>query len=485
MRTGLIAGTLACVVAAAVFNFSPRRTRRSQRKEAKMRLAIITLGIIAVACVTHGAIQVPEGYKVVSLGQNFMGGFDYLPNGDIIGMYNDPMMAENAYIGIVDGNGDGVPAAVDKKYDLGHPAFGAFVKVSPEGSIMLFEDFSLTTFDYKIKRMDLSNYSVSELVPASGSFDGAFDLAFIDSGHCYISANPAGTTNKIFHLDIVSRVLKEVVSVANTYSGPVDVDGNGNLYYIKGKANPAPQPRDFTILRFNASDLAAVLGGAPVIGVPDAAVVADGLDGGYDVAWHYSGTIYVSDANNGKLYSMNPGAPVSTFASLPGDSGEGFSVISLYRRDQAFGPSTPTKAEMAVDYISLPGVSSPDVYRITSLPPPVGATVSATLLGEGDRFVLTVMAQPTSNPFDGYVVLVSPGGAAYSVTPRGLIKGITAYAVNVRGLAKEFKGKLLDITIPASVPIGTWTIYAGLVPGGSAPSPANAFALDSIEVTVE
>jgi len=453
MRTRLIAGTLVCVVAATV---------------------------------SHGAIQVPEGYKVVSLGQNFMGGFSYLPNGDIVGMYADPNMNENAYIGIIDANGDGFPAGVKRIYEFGNPAFGIAVKVSPDGRFILFGDS--TNFAYRLFRMGLADYRVSEIVPHGGSLQGAFDFAFADADHCYVSANPGSfpaTVNKILHLGLSSGEIKDVVSVSGTFAGPVDMDNEGNLYYVRGKANLAPQPRDFSMLKFSASALASALASSTVLGPGDAEEVAKELDGGYGVAWHSSGDIFVTDANNGAVYKVTPGTtPTAAFASLPGGPFEGFNAISIYRRDESFASSTPTHAELTATYLSF-GTSPPETYRITSLPPNLGATVSATLLGEGDRLVLTVMAQPTSNPFDGYVVLISPGGAAYSVTPRGLIKGITAYAVNVRGLAKEFKGKLLDITIPAGVPAGTWTIYAGLVPGESAPSPAKAFALDSIEVTVE
>jgi hypothetical protein len=481
MRTGLIAGTLACVVAATVFNFSPRRTRRSPRKEAKMRLAIIMLGIIAIACVTHGAVQLPSGYEAKVLGQNFGGGFDYLPNGDIIGMYVDTTGAIKSYIGMIDANGDGIPAGVEKKYDFGSVVWGAFVKVSPAGTMALFGEST----NYKVYLLDLRDYAVSEIVPQGGSFDGAFDCAFIDDSHCYLSANPAwGTVNKILHLNLATGAITEIASIDGTYSGPIDVDGEGNLYYVKGKANYPVKPGDFTILRFNASDLAAVLGGAPVIGMPDAAVVAGGLDGGYDVAWHSSGAIYVSDANNGKVYKVNPDSTVSILASLPGNSGEGFTVISIYRRDQAFGPNTSTKAEVAVGYLPLPGASSPDVYRITSLPLPVHAMVNTTLLGAGDRFVLSIAVQPTTQPFDAYVVFRGPG-VLYSLTTRGLVKGVKAYALGVPALRQAVTKDLLDMPIPVGVPAGTWTIYAGLMPKGTAPSPTKAFALDSIEVTME
>ena len=73
--------------------------------------------ILAIMCsvgIAQAGIDVPDGFQSIPLNQDFGGGFDWLPNGDIIGMYADQNMAENSYIGIIDGNGDGIPAAVTK-----------------------------------------------------------------------------------------------------------------------------------------------------------------------------------------------------------------------------------------------------------------------------------------------------------------------------------------------------------------------------------
>ena len=86
------------------------------RKERKMKQRII-FAMLAVVCIVglaQAGINVPAGFQSEALSQDFGGGFDWLPNGDIIGMYADPNMAENSYIGIIDANGDGAPAAVAK-----------------------------------------------------------------------------------------------------------------------------------------------------------------------------------------------------------------------------------------------------------------------------------------------------------------------------------------------------------------------------------
>ena len=479
MKAGLIAGALVCVVAETVFNFSPRRTRRSQRKEAKMRLAFAVVGIVAVACMAHGAVQVPSGYEAIVLGQNFGGGFDYLPNGDIIGMYVDTTGAVNSYIGVIDANGDGLPAGVEVKYDFGGNIWGAFVKVSPDGSFALFGESST----YKVRRMDLTNYEVTELTPTSGIFDGAYDLGFIDSTHCYVSANPAfGTANKIYYLDVAERSLTEVVSVDHTYSGGLDVDDEGNLYYLRNTdAWPIPDTGAFTLFKFNRTDLESARTHGTVLTPAEAQQIAV-LDGGIDVAWHSSGDLYVSDNNHGRIYKLSP---LTDFATLGSDIRGGFSILSIYKREQPFTPETWTTAKISAAYADTFGGPTPaDIYQIRPTTPALGLMANAASFGAGDRFVLSIEVQPTTQPFDAYVVFKGPG-VFYSLTSRGLVKGIKAYAAGVPGLKQGVAKNILDIPIPSGVPVGAWTIYAGLMPKGTAPSPSKAFALDSIEITME
>jgi sugar lactone lactonase YvrE len=427
----------------------------------------------------HGAIQTPSGYEAEALDQNFAGGFDYLPNGDIIGMYVDTTGAVNSYIGVIDANGDGIPADVEKKYDFGGNIWGAFVKVSPDGSFALFGESST----YKVRRMDLESYAVTELNPVSGSFDGAYDLAFIDSAHCYLSANPAfGTTNKIYHLDVAALSLTEVATVDNTYSGGIDVDDEGNLYYLRNTDEwPIPDTGAFTLLEFGHTELEYALAHGTVLTPAEAQQIAV-LDGGIDVAWHSSGYLYVSDNHHGEIYRISP---LTGFATLSSDIAGGFSTLAIYKREQPFAPDTWTPAKLAAAYADEFGGPTPaNIYQIAPIMPAVGIVANAASFGAGDRFVLSVAVQPIAQPFDAYVVFKGPG-VVYSLTPSGLVEGIGAYVAGVPGLKQAVTKDILDLSVPSGIPTGTWTIYAGLMPEGTAPSPPKALALDSIEVTVE
>lgn len=441
--------------------------RGEHEREDAMRLFICVTAVFAVACAAFGAngAEPLSVYANASLGQNFMGGFDYLPDGDIIGMYVDPNMVSNSYIGIIDANGDGVPAVVNRVYEFGVPTYGIVVKVSPDGSRVLFGD----SFSFKVYSMSLPDHTVTEIVPSGATFAGAYDIAFIDAGYCYLSANPGAfpaTTNKIFRLDLASGGITELASVDGTYSGPIDVDTEGNLYYVRGKANFPPQPGDFSVLKFPAAKFQDARAGATVLGEADAEVIAAGLDGGQDVAWDPSGALWVSDANNGAVYTVSATGVVNTAAFIPGESAEGFWFLSVFGRNLPLG-----SAQLAANYQPLTGEAEPDLYLIT---PPYAA---------GQNLVVTAaITQTVPIPFDAYVVLAG-AGALYSVTPTGLREGMVPYAAKVPSLAEGFSGIVLDMEIPTGAS-GVWTVYAGLMRAGESPSATGALALDTAELTV-
>ena len=124
-------------------------------------------------------------------------------------------------------------------------------------------------------------------------------------------------------------------------------------------------------------------------------------------------------------------------------------------------------------------------YRAAeACPPPFALRTHGTSLAWGGRFTLGASVQPTRRRFDAYAVLAGPG-VTFSILPGGrLARGVHPYATGLPGLGEAVEAELLDIALPAGVPAGAWRILAGLVPLQEAPAPANAFALDSVIITV-
>jgi hypothetical protein len=451
-----------------------------ERSMNKLMILAVCAGMY-IAGLALADVNVPEGFQADALNQDFGGGLDWLPDGDIIGLYADQNMIENSYVGIIDANGDGIPASVTKIHDFGEAIFGTFVKVSPDGSFALLGD----SLNYKVFAISLPDYNVTEVVPSSGSFDGVFDLAFIDNENCYLSVNPAwGTTNKILHLDLGSCKVTEVASIDDTFSGPVDVDDGGNLYYVKNSANYPVQPGDFALLSFAVDKLENALSEGAVLGVGDADEIAPDLDGGYDVAWHASGAVYVSDANNGKIYKI---ASVSEFATLGADMGGGFTYLALRDRDQAFDAGVLTDAALCAGYMDVhDGPTPPNVYRITSSAPEIGVALDKVSYVPGDSLSVEVSIQRAIPiAFDVYVVFRSSGGLLRSCKGASLVKGIEPYIEAVPRLTKPYEKVIKTLTVPVKMPKGEWTVYMAILRAGDKASVRNALAIDSAVFTVE
>ncbi|MDD5557003.1 MAG: hypothetical protein PHN82_07115 [bacterium] len=439
-----------------------------------MRRALIAAMLAAGICIPAAAAGDGDVFvhAAVSLGRNLMGGFDYLPDGDILGVYSDPLFASNARVVLIDANGDGVPAGPETKYDLGMVTWGTFLKVSPDGTTALFGE----SINYTMYSMDLATYAEPKVLEG---IQGMYDCAFLTDKRCYVSANPPenpgefSTTNKIARLDLDSMQRRDVASIEGTFSGPIDVDDEGNLYYVRGRANFPPRAGDFSILRFAAADLEGAYESSTPLGPDDATVIATDLDGGQDVAWHSSGTLFVADANNGRVYAVRADGAVSDFAFIPGDAAEGFWFLAFHGRDLPLAGRAALSSRLAATYQPLSGQGEPDLFILT---PP---------FMRGDRLVLTVEAEETEDRFDAYAALAGPRGLLYYISPGGVSERRAAYARNVDGLEEPFGGTLLDMTIPANAPSGEWILHAGTVPPGAAPSVAGALAHDAVTVAVE
>ena len=327
----------------------------------KARMLFLLLTALTVA-ESPAQIQVPMGYTVESINANCGGGIDYLPGGDILGIYQDLGYPTTGYLVEVDANGDGVPSAPQQLYALGSGVYGSFVRVSPSGGFAIFGESS----NGVIRHIDLSGHSVVQI--ATVAYNN--DLSFIDYHYCYLSANPEynpqtweSGPNRIYHWDLDTGIRTVVVEIPDTPSGPIDVDDSGNLYYVRGTGAYPPPPNSFALLKYSAAALAQALQTETALGENDAQQIAL-LDGGYKVAWHSSGYCFVSDSNNGKIYKIESDGTVSTFCERGGGSYDSYTGMDLYRRDSSFGPCAQTAAKLCVVYSDWSSVSA--FYQLTS-----------------------------------------------------------------------------------------------------------------------
>ena len=151
--------------------------------------------------------------------------------------------------------------------------FNSFVLPDPTETFALVGESSNGVI-YKVA-LDGSNFS------ALATLVYNFDAVFEDAGTAIVSAATCGTGcgNDIFRLDVNTGVTTLVANVPGA-SGPVAMDGNGDLYYGTASALfPAP-PGSSDLIYWTATELQ---GGLP-LGVTDATVFHGGLDAATSLA---------------------------------------------------------------------------------------------------------------------------------------------------------------------------------------------------------
>ena len=99
-----------------------------------------------------------------------------------------------------------------------------------------------------------------------------YDCAFDPAGRMFVSANPDGAGNRIYCWPGSGEPFP--VACPGGYSGPLDFDPEGNLYYGLYRSYP---PRPESVAVWSASQVAAAVAGGPVLTVLDAGLAASGI----------------------------------------------------------------------------------------------------------------------------------------------------------------------------------------------------------------
>lgn len=248
---------------------------------------LLTLALLALPSSSAIAADILGGssFQGTVKPLNAGGGLSYLPNGDLLALTSDFLGGPQLII--YDANGDGLPigsvgVGQQQLAQFTPSDFGGFVEVAPSG---LFALVGLTGASTTVYRVDLTTNQVTPYLDAPGSFD----LVFVDDTVAYLSSNPGGFD--ITQPNIISRVelsqppvVKVVASIAATPSGPLALNAEGDLYYVRGTFTFPPPAGSSALLRFDAAALEdAAQSGVPLaesnseIGVP--------LDGGYGLAY--------------------------------------------------------------------------------------------------------------------------------------------------------------------------------------------------------
>jgi agmatine deiminase len=109
-------------------------------------------------------------------------------------------------------------------------------------------------------------------------------------------------------------------------------------------------------------------------------------------------------------------------------------------------------------------------------------TLSSDAVSPGSRIGIGAHVAAIKEPFDAWAVVLGPRGEVYSLRlAAGPVKGATALATSVPGLAEGRAVTLLDATVPHGMPSGGYTVAAALFPPGVAPRNMEDAGSEAIE----
>ena len=288
-----------------------------------------------------------EGYDSEEFPHNCAGGFDFLPNGDVIAIEYDWMYLPDIFI--FDANGDGIPATPQIIGSLVSGYYGSFIKVSPDGDYALFGSTAMQGDPHYIEKIDLSDYSITQVVQLQGNFD----LAFIDNEQVLISANadwnPA-TPNCIHYLDINHPdEMRVIASIDDTPSGPLELNDAGDLYYMKStNIYPAP-PDSHHLFKFTAPQIYGAVNQGVVLSEGDSQIDII-FDTGYGIAINSFNDLFVSDLM-GHICKVNEGDGTKSEFCTTVEGG--FSHMAFYKSRNFFNPYQNSPSKLAVAFSDL------------------------------------------------------------------------------------------------------------------------------------
>lgn len=323
--------------------FEKRRTRLHG-----LALGVITAVAAFNSLASAQTVAIDPAYNVSTLAPNVAGGFSHLPDGDILALTSD--FANGPTLLRIDRNGDGIPAGgVKVLAQFDSSTFPDFVRVAPSGA---FAIVGLSGSSDALLRVDLKTEALSTLLNAPGNYD----LAFLDDGHAYLSANPGffdpSQPSEIDLLDLTTSppTSRVAVAIRGVPSGPVALNNAGDLYFVKSTYTFPPPPLSSRLLKFTSSDLAkAVDAGTPLSELNSPIDI--GIEGGFNLAFHGVGL------TGGELYFTNFGPAIfrmkeqtltaEKFLTVTNPQDAAFTYLSFYQPTGVFDLSAPSASVLA------------------------------------------------------------------------------------------------------------------------------------------
>jgi hypothetical protein len=263
-------------------------------------------------------------------------------------------------------------------------AFPSFVEVTPDEAFAYVGESS----NGDLYTVDLGAGTVGHLSNLAFNFDLAFDTS---PGFAYVSAalGGFGLGNDILRLDLTTGQWLQVAHVSGP-SGPLAVNGAGDLYYVtayEGVSWPPPLEDEDLLLWTDAQ-----LDAGQVLSEADASYLTDALDGGGDLEFdQVSGDLYLAHTNFQGL--ANEVLRISATGAVQDSLGASFTHISnleLSLDDGAavLAPFQPAGARLHLNNVDFGGTIRD---RVTLAPRRSTTTFQGPTNGQPGQASVTIL----------------------------------------------------------------------------------------------
>jgi len=252
------------------------------------------------------------------------------------------------------------------------PVFSSFLRLSEDETLAYFGESSTGA----IRELNLATGQVRVITSISFNFDLTFDVV---PGLAYVSAATAGFgTNSVWRVDLISGATSEVVRVTG-FSGPVEVDSQGDLFVSILDAGFPPAPGSARIVRFSAAQASSGVLLQEQNGVSHSAGFASISSTDYDAA---TDRMFVTETNSGgtgnesAVWLLDPaGQRVDQLAAFPRFAGALEFVDAGVGTE--FGAYQPEHTSLRIAFSDCFGVGTWVRYNVS------GARPEATFAGPG------------------------------------------------------------------------------------------------------
>jgi hypothetical protein len=262
------------------------------------------------------------------------------PNGDLFYLEQGASSTQLFRRSLSDGY-----ASATSLYNLGTGVFGSFV-VWESGTVFFGENAVGSIF-----ALD-SNLTVDPLGTLAGNYDAAFR-----GGSLYLSHNPGGFSpqNKVSRFDLVADgtgglmlgTADLILDTPDDYSGPIEFDAAGNLFYGGSGAFARPN-----LFRYSAAEVASAFGAGTTLSLD---ISHQYLANGNNAYLAFDGATSLWQSNYSAINRIDTTTPTSTPIATSSESiGHlDFKNTTLYAAVTNF--STNRSAVFAVTPVPEPG----------------------------------------------------------------------------------------------------------------------------------